>query len=86
MSDARYASAQAALENGESIDVPTLMIQGAADGCDMPASSEHQEMHFQRGYRRLLLEGVGHFPHREASETVAEAIASFFAEHVPSQG
>ena len=86
VSDARYANAQAALENIELIDVPTLMIQGAADRCDMPASSEHQEMHFSRGYRRLLLEGVGHFPHREASETVAEAIAAFFAEQAPLQG
>ncbi len=86
VSDARYDNAQAALENVESIDVPTLMIHGAADTCDMPASSRHQETYFSRGYRRLLLEGVGHFPHREASETVAEAIATFFAEHMPPQG
>ncbi len=44
VSDVRYAIAQAALENVESTIVPTLMIQGAADRCDMPASSEHQEI------------------------------------------
>jgi pimeloyl-ACP methyl ester carboxylesterase len=47
------------------------MIQGADDRCDQPSGSAHQERFFTGGYRRVLLDGVGHFPHREAPDDVA---------------
>jgi pimeloyl-ACP methyl ester carboxylesterase len=72
--DSRYAAAQRRLGEVEMISTPTLMIQGAADLCDAPSESEGLERHFTNGYRRLLLGGVGHFPHREAPVAVAEAI------------
>jgi pimeloyl-ACP methyl ester carboxylesterase len=43
------------------------MIQGADDRCDEPSASANQERFFTGGYQRVLLDGVGHFPHREAS-------------------
>jgi pimeloyl-ACP methyl ester carboxylesterase len=49
------------------------MIQGASDSCDLPSASEGQEKYFLNGYERILLEGVGHFPHREAPAAVADA-------------
>ncbi|WP_210116114.1 alpha/beta fold hydrolase [Hymenobacter wooponensis] len=52
----------------ESLSVPTLMVQGDADACDGPQESEGQQQYFTAGYRRLLLAGIGHFPHREAPE------------------
>jgi pimeloyl-ACP methyl ester carboxylesterase len=58
------------------------MIQGASDYCDAPKESEDQEKFFSGGYQRLLLDGVGHFPHREAPERVADAAAHFFENHV----
>ncbi len=42
------------------------MIQGLFDNCDAPAESEALEAFFTGGYRRVVLEDVGHFPHREA--------------------
>jgi pimeloyl-ACP methyl ester carboxylesterase len=75
--DPRYNEVQSRLGKAERIDVPTLMIQGGSDFCDPPSESEGQERYFGAGYRRLLVEGVGHFPHREASGVVADAILSW---------
>jgi len=71
--DSRYDELQAKLKSIELIEVPTIMIQGASDFCDLPPASEGQERHFLRGYERILLEGVGHFPHREAPAAVIDA-------------
>jgi pimeloyl-ACP methyl ester carboxylesterase len=50
------------------------MIQGAADECDSPKESEHLEQYFTAKYDRRVLEGVGHFPHREAPALVSAAV------------
>jgi pimeloyl-ACP methyl ester carboxylesterase len=73
--DARYRALARRLADVERIATPTLMVQGADDRCDEPSGSANQEAFFTGGYRRILLDGVGHFPHREAPEQVAEAIA-----------
>jgi pimeloyl-ACP methyl ester carboxylesterase len=49
------------------------MIQGAEDRCDLAAGSADQERFFSGGYRRVVLDRVGHFPHREAPDEVALA-------------
>jgi pimeloyl-ACP methyl ester carboxylesterase len=72
--DARYDAAQRRLGEAEVLWTPTLMIQGAADRCDAASESEGLERYFAGPYRRLLLGGVGHFPHREAPRAVADAI------------
>jgi pimeloyl-ACP methyl ester carboxylesterase len=72
----RYEDRQRRLEKVELIATPTLMIQGVDDRCDPPSESEGQERYFVGGYRRVLLEGVGHFPHREAPGIVADAIVN----------
>jgi pimeloyl-ACP methyl ester carboxylesterase len=77
--DPRYEPLARRLAEVEQIAVPTLMIQGASDRCDPPASSADLDQHFIAGYRRELLEGVGHFPHREAATKVAELIDEHFA-------
>ena len=50
------------------------MIQGADDRCDLPSGSANQERFFTGGYQRVLLDGVGHFPHRETPEEIAKII------------
>ena len=75
--DPRYDGVQSRLGRSERIGVPTLMIQGGSDFCDPPSESEDQEQYFSAGYRRLVLAGVGHFPHREAADTVADAVLSW---------
>jgi pimeloyl-ACP methyl ester carboxylesterase len=72
--DPRYESLARRLAEVEQIATPTLMIQGGDDRCDEPSGSENQERFFTGGYRRVLLDGVGHFPHREAPDQVAQAI------------
>ena len=72
--DHAYDDLQETLKATEQINVPTLLIQGASDSCDLPSGAEGKEQFFRKSYERLLLEGVGHFPHREAPEAVAAAI------------
>jgi pimeloyl-ACP methyl ester carboxylesterase len=72
--DPRYNDVQSKLSKAERLDVPTLMIQGGSDFCDPPSESEGLEQFFTADYERLVIAGVGHFPHREAPSTVADAI------------
>ena len=78
--DSRYEDGQRRLEKVELISAPTLMIQGVDDCCDPPSESEGLERYFAGGYHRLLLEGVGHFPHREAPDIVADLIVNHLRE------
>ncbi|SAK97161.1 alpha/beta hydrolase fold protein [Caballeronia calidae] len=73
-SDPALAELYARLGTIERIGVPALMIQGGADSCDEPASSEGQESCFTAGYRRVVIDGAGHFPLREAPQAVADAV------------
>jgi len=63
----------------EHVGVPTLLVQGGADDCDPPALSEGLEQHFDH-YRRVVLDGVGHFPHREAPDEVLALVRGHLAE------
>jgi pimeloyl-ACP methyl ester carboxylesterase len=72
--DLRYGPSQQRLEQIETCRLLPLMIQGGADTCDEPDSSEGMEGYFTGPYRRIVLEGVGHFPPREAPEIVADAL------------
>lgn len=72
--DGRYDRMQEKLASIETIGTPTLMIQGGSDFCDAPSESEGQERHFAGGYRRIVLDGVGHFPAREDPAAVARAV------------
>jgi pimeloyl-ACP methyl ester carboxylesterase len=76
--DPRYDPLRRRLAGVESLSVPTLMIQGGADYCDESDSSAGQERFFSAGYRREVLDGVGHFPHREAPA----AVTSLITEHL----
>lgn len=72
--DTDYDGLRARSASIDRLSVPTLMIQGGADECDDPRLSEHQAHFFSGGYTRLVLDGVGHFPPREAPDIVADAI------------
>jgi pimeloyl-ACP methyl ester carboxylesterase len=78
--DPHYAALQQRLHKTERLAIPTLMLQGAADTCDGPQESEGLDHYFTAGYQRLVLAGVGHFPHREAPEAVAAAILAHLRE------
>ena len=40
---------------------------------------------FTGGYTRIVLNGVGHFPHREAAVEVVQAVLSHLQIHDPSR-
>jgi pimeloyl-ACP methyl ester carboxylesterase len=76
-----YAPGDPALEDIErklatqpKITVPTIALQGEADGVHPPGSSEHHGTHFTGPYQRRLLPRIGHNPPREAPQAMADAI------------
>lgn len=72
--DPRYDELHSKIAATERLDVPTLMIQGAADGTVLTKSTEGKDRFFTNGYRRVVLDGIGHFPTREAPDIVADAV------------
>ena len=79
--DPRYDELRRRLADVGALTVPTLMIQGGSDYCDEARSSAGLDHWFNGGYRRVVLDGVGHFPHREATQTVAELVHDHFVDH-----
>ncbi len=76
--DPMYDALEKKLTPAPPITVDTLVIHGAADSCNDPATSEGREPFFQGRYQRVVLPGLGHFPQRESSE-VGPIIAEFLA-------
>jgi pimeloyl-ACP methyl ester carboxylesterase len=75
--DPRYRDLDRRAMSAQAISVPTLMIQGGADGVTMPSTTEGKEKYFTGGYQRHVLDGVGHFPTREAPDAVNRLIIDF---------
>ncbi|MGA7065059.1 MAG: alpha/beta hydrolase [Pseudolabrys sp.] len=53
------------------------MIQGGADGVTLADTTDGKEKHFAGGYQRHVLDGVGHFPTREAPDAVNRLLIDF---------
>lgn len=68
--DARYRELDARAAAAQTIRIPALMIQGGADGVTLASSTEGKDKYFTGGYTRAVLEGVGHFPTREAPDAI----------------
>jgi pimeloyl-ACP methyl ester carboxylesterase len=75
--DPLYAADDAMLNPAPILSVPTLVLHGGADACNHPDGSLGKERFFTGPYQRVVLEGVGHFPHREAPDEVASSIVRF---------
>ena len=76
-----YAAGDPALEAIEQrlagqpkIAVPTIALQGEADGVHPPEASANHAVYFTGPFERRLLPKVGHNPPREAPRAVADAI------------
>lgn len=72
-----YAADEVRLNPAPVLSVPTLVLHGEADTCNHPDTSKGREGFFKRHYARQVLDGVGHFPPREAPQAVAHAILRF---------
>jgi pimeloyl-ACP methyl ester carboxylesterase len=75
--DPRYAELAERQKHAQIIPVPTLVIHGSDDRCVLPAGSQDKDRHFTGGYRRTVLDGVGHFPTREAPHDVSDLLGGF---------
>jgi pimeloyl-ACP methyl ester carboxylesterase len=75
--DPRYAELTKKQVSVQTITVPTLVIHGLEDRVVLPQSSEEEGKYFSGFYSRHLLEGVGHFPTREAPNRVASLVVPF---------
>jgi pimeloyl-ACP methyl ester carboxylesterase len=72
--DPRYAATEARLAAQPKINVPTLVVHGAADDVNPPRKSEGHERYFSGGYERRVFDNVGHNPPQESPEAFAQAI------------
>lgn len=79
--DPAYAADTAALKPLPVLALPTLVIHGKDDYVNPVATSANKEGWFTGGYRRVVLDGVGHFPQREAAQRVAQEILAFVGDH-----
>lgn len=75
--DPAYAADDAALTPAPVLGVPTLILHGAADPCNPPETSAGKDRFFSGRYERVLIEGAGHFPQREAPAVLAREILRF---------
>jgi pimeloyl-ACP methyl ester carboxylesterase len=75
--DPACAEDEAALDPAPVLEVPTLVLHGTADGVNHPDTSAGKESLFRGRYERRLLEGVGHFPQREAPGEVSRVLLDF---------
>ena len=76
--DPHYAADIAALKPLPVLATPTLVIHGGADSVNPVTSSAGKEQWFSNRYHRVVLDGVGHFPQREAASRVAQELLDFF--------
>ena len=61
-----------------SLALPAIYFQGELDGVNPPETSEMVRAKFAGPFERIVLPGIGHFPTREAPETVAARLVHHF--------
>ena len=72
--DPALAGIEAALAARPAIAVPTINLEGAADGVGGPHYPDRDAARFIAGYERRVLDRVGHFLPHEAPDAVVQAI------------
>ncbi len=72
--DSNYAALQKKFEATQTLNMPTTLLHGEEDHCELLKTTDGAGKYFTAGYRRVELAGVGHFPQREDAETTASAI------------
>ena len=72
--DPALATFEAALARQPAIAVPTIALEGAADGVRTPDPADPARHRFTGPYRRTILTDVGHFLPHEAPEAVVDAV------------
>jgi pimeloyl-ACP methyl ester carboxylesterase len=76
----RYEPIRHRVADTSRLSVPTLMLHGGADMCDPPETSEGLTDYFE-ALRRVVIDGAGHFPHRESPRAVLNELLPHLTEH-----
>ena len=78
--DPRSIWLEAKVKATKSLSLPTLYVQGAADGVNPPWVSETVASKFTGPFQRIVLPGIGHFPTREAPVDLSHLLIQHFRE------
>jgi pimeloyl-ACP methyl ester carboxylesterase len=70
----KYDDLDKRLAGGPSITVPTITLEGDADGAPHPDRSAYAKKFSGKYAHRLITGGVGHNLPQEASQALAEAV------------
>jgi pimeloyl-ACP methyl ester carboxylesterase len=65
---------------GDPITVPVLQVHGTLDPAILPSTVDGSGDHVAAEYRRVDLDGVGHFPHEEAPTDFDAAVLPWLAD------
>jgi pimeloyl-ACP methyl ester carboxylesterase len=77
--DPRSVKIEAKIRSTKKLKTPTLFFHGALDGVTPPYMTENMAEKFVGPFERVVLDGVGHFPTREAPDRVASRLIQHFA-------
>jgi pimeloyl-ACP methyl ester carboxylesterase len=77
--EARYVDLEQRLAQAPVITVPTITLEGDANGAPHPDPSSYAEKFSGRYSHRTILGGIGHNLPQEATEAFAEAVLSLAA-------
>ncbi len=79
--DPNYHVLQDRFEATSTLSTPTLLIHGMEDHCELAETTDGAGRYFNGGYKRILLDGTGHFPQRENPRQTADAILAHLQEN-----
>ena len=85
-SDPRSAVLETTIKSTPRIETPTIYVSGAADGVNPPEATKNVPSKFAGPFEAILLDGVGHFPTREAPDRVAAALIKHFVDATTMSG
>jgi pimeloyl-ACP methyl ester carboxylesterase len=72
--DPALAETETRLAAQPDIQTPTIVLQGADDGVDPPATDDTAASHFKGPYERRILPATGHNPPQESPAAFADAV------------
>lgn len=75
--DPKSAKLEKEVKSTQTLSLPTLYIQGEADGVNPVYTSENVHKKFTGPFQRIVMPGVGHFPSREAPDLLSEYLIQF---------
>jgi pimeloyl-ACP methyl ester carboxylesterase len=76
--DPRSIKIETKIRTTKRLNTPTVFFHGALDGVSPPAVTESMSGKFVGQFERIVLDGVGHFPAREAPEQVGKGLVQHF--------